>query len=98
MVEFLPPSPADTMVKGKEDNEKVAAMINKIAAKGGAENFIQMRRFHRVHQQKYITMVKMFMEASDVTKLLEVRSEGGGKTGNSLDIHWELLQVDHMNL
>ena len=46
--EFLPPSPADIPVKGKEDDEMVMAMVNsmetKEAAKIFAKDLIQMRR------------------------------------------------------
>ena len=42
-------------------------------------------------------MLKMFVEAREVTKPLKVMSEGGDTTGNIVDIHWDLLQVNHMN-
>ena len=56
-----------------------------------------MKRSRREHQHKYITMLEMFIEARVVTRPLEVMTDGGDPTGNIVDAHWDLLQVDHMN-
>ena len=43
-------------------------------------------------------MLKVLVEARDVTRLLKFMSEGEGTTGNIVDIHRDLLQDDHVNL
>ena len=82
--------PTEIPVKGKEDEEKVLAMVNNMAAKRGAKDFakdfIHMRRLLREHKRLYDNVLKMFMEARVVAKLLKVMSEGKGTTGGIMDI------------
>ena len=57
-----------------------------------------MRRSRREHRQKYIDMLKMLTEAGDMIRLLKLMREGKDMVGNIADIHWDLLQVGHVNL
>ena len=44
----------------------------------------------RVQQDQYKAMLKMFVEAREVAKLLKCTSEGEGGTGGVMDLHWDL--------
>ena len=77
-------------------------MFDDMAAEGGTRNFAKdfnhMKRSLREHQWQYDSLLNMFMEARGMVKLLKFRSEGEGTTCGIVDIHWDLLQMDHMNL
>ena len=51
------------------------------------------RRALKAQQDQYKAMLKMFMEAREMTKILKSKEGGDGGNVGAIRLHWDLLHV-----